>query len=52
MYRSTIDLRKSSWQSKVVVFNTSWNTAALHSVKLVVVGGTGRVDVDAFVFLR
>ena len=51
-YVKTIDFYRSSTQSKVVVFNTSWNTAALHSVKLVVVGGTGRVDVDAFVFLR
>ncbi len=38
--------------SKVVVFQTSWLSTAPHSVKLVVVGGTGRVDVDAFAFLR
>jgi subtilisin family serine protease len=49
---ATIDLRKSTTQSKVVVFNTSWTTAAVHSVKLVVIGGTGRVEVDAFAFLR
>ena len=52
VYRSTINLRKSSVQSKVVVFNTSWTSASTHSVKLVVVGGTGRVEVDAFAFLR
>jgi subtilisin family serine protease len=52
VYRSTINLRKSSVQSKVVVFNTSWTSTATHSVKLVVVGGTGRVEVDAFAFLR
>jgi subtilisin family serine protease len=52
VYRSTIDLRRSKWVSRVVVFSTSWSTAASHSVKLVVVGGTGRVDVDAFVVLR
>jgi subtilisin family serine protease len=52
VYRSTIDLRKSSSQYKVVVFNTSWTSTATHSVKLVVIGGTGRVEVDAFVFLR
>ncbi len=52
VYKSTIDLRRSSYQSRVVVFNTSWYTTSTHSVKLVVVGGTGRVDVDAFVFLR
>ncbi len=49
---ATIDLRRSTAQSKVVVFNTSWTTAAVHSVKLVVIGGTGRVEVDAFAFLR
>ena len=52
VYRSTINLRKSSVQSKVIVFNTSWTSTATHSVKLVVVGGTGRVEVDAFAFLR
>ena len=52
VYRTTISLRKSSVQSKVVVFSTSWTSTATHSVKLVVVGGTGRVEVDAFAFLR
>ncbi len=52
VYKSTIDLHRSSYQSRVVLFNTSWNTTATHSVKLVVVGGTGRVDIDAFAFLR
>jgi hypothetical protein len=52
VYRSTINLRKSSVQSKVVVFNTSWTSTATHTVKLVVVGGTGRVEIDAFAFLR
>jgi subtilisin family serine protease len=52
VYRSTINLRNSSVQSKVILFNTSWTSTAIHSVKLVVVGGTGRVEVDAFAFLR
>ena len=52
VYRSTINLRASSSLSKVVVFNTSWTTTASHSVKVVVIGGTGRVEVDAFAFLR
>ena len=52
VYRSTINLRASSSLSKVVVFNTSWATTASHSVKVVVIGGTGRVEVDAFAFLR
>ena len=41
VYRSTINLRASSSLSKVVVFNTSWTTTATHSVKVVVIGGTG-----------
>jgi hypothetical protein len=52
VYKSTIDLDRSTWQSKVVVFNTSWTSTATHSVRVVVIGGTGRVDIDAFVFLR
>jgi subtilisin family serine protease len=52
VYRSTISLRKSTSQSKVVVFNASWTSTATHSIKVVVVGGTGRVEIDAFAFLR
>ncbi len=33
VYKSTIDTYRSSYQSRVVVFNISWNTAATHSVK-------------------
>jgi hypothetical protein len=37
-----------------VVFNTSWNSTAIHSVKLVAVpvSGRPRLDIDAFAFLR
>ena len=54
VYVQTIDLYRSSTQSKVVVFNKSWSTNGLHSVKLVVVGTSGRpkVEVDAFPILR
>jgi len=53
-YVQTIDLYRSSTQSKVVVYNKSWSTNGLHSVKLVVVGTSGRpkVEVDAFPILR
>jgi subtilisin family serine protease len=53
-YIQTIDFRRSSAQSRVVVFNRSWSANGLHSVKLVVVGTSGRprVDVDAFPILR
>ena len=50
-YVQTIDLHRSSVQSKVVVFNKSWPANGFHSVKLVVVGN-GRVEVDAFAILR
>lgn len=54
VYRKTIDLYRSSYQSRVVVFNTSWTATATHSVKVVVLGTLGRprIDIDAFVFLR
>jgi subtilisin family serine protease len=54
VYVKTIDFYRSSTQSKVVVFNQSWPTNGLHSVKLVVVGTSGRprVEVDAFPILR
>jgi hypothetical protein len=53
-YVKTVDLYRSSTQSKVVVFNQSWTANGLHSVKLVVVGTSGRprVEVDAFAILR
>ena len=51
VYKSTIDTHRSTYQSRVVVFNTSWASSATHSVKVVVSGGA-RVDIDAFVFLR
>jgi subtilisin family serine protease len=53
-YVQTIDFYRSSTQSKVVVFNKSWSTNGVHSVKLVVVGTAGhpRVEVDAFPILR
>jgi subtilisin family serine protease len=53
-YVQTINLYRSSTQSKVVVFNKSWTSNGVHSVKLVVVGTAGhsRVEVDAFPILR
>jgi hypothetical protein len=54
VYVQTIDLYRSSIQSRVVVFGKSWSTSGVHSVKVVAVGTTGRprVDIDAFVILR
>jgi len=50
----TVDFPRSTSQSKVVVFNTSWSANGPHSVKVVVVGTAGhpRVDIDAFAILR
>jgi subtilisin family serine protease len=54
VYKSTIDTYRSSYQSRVVVFNISWNTAATHSVKVVNLATSRRprIDIDAFAFLR
>lgn len=51
--RGTIDLYRSRYQSKVVVFSASWTSAASHTVKVVVLGTSGRprVEIDAFAFL-
>jgi hypothetical protein len=53
-YVQTIDFYRSSTQYRVVVFNKSWSTNGVHSVKLVVAGTSGhpRVEVDAFPILR
>ncbi|MGK2850988.1 MAG: S8 family peptidase [Candidatus Limnocylindrales bacterium] len=47
----TVDLRRASTQSRVVVFSTAWTTKAAHSVRIVVVGSK-RVDIDGFVVVR
>ena len=47
----TVDLRRASTQSRVVVFSTAWTTKAAHAVRIVVVGSR-RVDIDGFVVVR
>lgn len=51
---STIDLYRSTAQSRVVLFSRAWTTVAPHSVRVVVVGTPGRprVDIDGFAVLR
>ncbi len=53
-YVQTINLYRSSPQSKIVVFNKSWPTNGVHTVKVVAVGTAGHpgVDIDAFAILR
>jgi hypothetical protein len=53
-YVQTIDLNGTTTQARVVVFNRSWPTNGVHTVKLVAVGTAGRprVEIDAFAILR
>lgn len=47
----TVDLRRATTQSRVVVFSTAWTSKAAHTVRIVVVGSR-RVDIDGFVVVR
>ena len=51
---STIDLYRSTAQSRVVLFSRAWTTVAPHTVRVVVAGTAGRprVDIDGFAVLR
>jgi hypothetical protein len=51
---ATIDLYRSTTRARTVVFSKSWTTIATHTVRVVVVGTSGRprVDIDGFAFLR
>lgn len=51
---ATIDLYRSSLRTRTVVFSTSWTTVAPHTVRVVVLGTSGRprVDIDGFAILR
>ncbi len=50
----TIDLRASTTRYRTLVWQRSWTTSAKRTVKVVVVGTSGRprIDVDAFVIVR
>jgi hypothetical protein len=54
VYRTTVNLTRSSTLPRSIVFATSWSTRGTHSVKILVVGTEGhpRIDVDAFAVLR
>lgn len=51
---ATIDLYRSSLRTRTVVFSKSWTTVAPHTVRVVVLGTSGRprVDIDGFAILR
>jgi hypothetical protein len=51
---ATIDLRRSSKLARVIVWQRTWAKAAKRTIRVIVVGTSGRprVDVDAFAILR
>jgi hypothetical protein len=54
VYLTTVDLRSSSTRYRALVWQRAWSTSATRTIKLVVVGTSGRprVDLDAFVTLK
>jgi hypothetical protein len=54
VYQATVNLYSASGQYRRVVWAKTWPTAARRTIKVVVVGTSGRprVDVDAFIVLR
>ena len=54
VYQATVDLRSSSTRYRVLVWQKTWSTSAIRTVRLVVVGTSGRprVDLDAFVTVK
>jgi hypothetical protein len=53
-YRTTVNLRATSFRARRIVFRASWPSAGTHTLEIRVAGSSGhpRVDVDAFVVLR
>lgn len=51
---ATVDLYRSSLRTRAVIFSKSWTTVAPHTVRVVVLGTSGRprVDIDGFAILR
>jgi hypothetical protein len=54
VYKGTVDLYRSSTQYRSIAWKGTWSTSATRTIKIVVVGTSGRprVDVDAFVVLK
>ena len=54
VYQATVDLRSSATTYRVLAWQKTWSTSATRTVKLVVVGTSGRprVDLDAFATLK
>ena len=48
----TVDLHAATTTPRQVVFQTGWSTPGSHTIRIVVVGTTGRVDLDGFAVLE
>ena len=54
VYQTTVDLYRSSTQYRAIAWQKTWSTSATRTIKVVVVGTSGRprVDLDAFAVVR
>ena len=53
-YVRTLDLYRGSFAPRRVMYNQTWTSAATHTIKVVVLGTSGRprVDLDAVVIIN
>ena len=53
-FQANVDLRSATTAHRIAVWQKTWTASAQHTVKVVVLGTSGRpmVDVDAFVVFR
>ena len=54
VYQTTVDLYRSSTQYRAIAWQKTWSTSATRTIKVVVVGTSGRprIDLDAFAVVR
>jgi len=54
VYQATVDLYRSSTQYRAIAWQKTWSTSATRTIKVVVVGTSGRprIDLDAFAVVR
>ena len=54
VYRATVNLYRTSFGARRLVYRVAWTSAGAHQLKIVVVGTARhpRVDVDAFAIIR
>jgi hypothetical protein len=53
-YRGTVNLHRTSFAGRQLVFRAAWTSSGVHTLRIVVIGTAHhpRVDVDAFAILR